>query len=67
MRSPDAIVDKNGAILIKEIDLNFTFEPIFSNLIFNENLQKELSGNIKKLARPNATRDIVEQIVKLIK
>ena len=67
MRSPDAIVDKNGAILIKEIDLNFTFEPIFSNLIFNENLQKELSGNIKKLARPNATKDIVEQIVKLIK
>ena len=66
-KNAKAIVDKNGAILIKESELDFTFEPIFSNLIFNENLQKELSENIKKLARPNATKDIVEQIVKLIK
>ena len=62
-----AIVDKKGAILIKESELNSNFEPIFSNLISNENLQKELSENIKKLAKPNATKDIVEEIVKLIK
>jgi UDP-N-acetylglucosamine--N-acetylmuramyl-(pentapeptide) pyrophosphoryl-undecaprenol N-acetylglucosamine transferase len=62
-----AIVDKNGAILIKESELDSSFEPLFSNLISNENLQKELSENIKKLAKPNATKDIVEQIVKLIK
>ena len=65
-KNAKAIVDRNGAILIKESELDFTFEPIFSNLIFNEDLQKELSENIKKLARPNATKDIVEQIVKLI-
>ena len=62
-----AIVDKNGAILIKETELDSSFEPIFSNLISNDNLQKELSENIKKLAKPNATKDIVEEIVKLIK
>ena len=62
-----AIVDKKGAIIIKETELDSSFEPIFSNLISNENLQKELSENIKKLAKPNATKDIVEQIVKLIK
>ncbi|MDN3676219.1 undecaprenyldiphospho-muramoylpentapeptide beta-N-acetylglucosaminyltransferase [Flavobacterium paronense] len=66
-KNAKAIVDKNGAILIKESELDFTFEPIFSNLIFNENLKKELSENIKKLAKPNATKDIVEQIIKLIK
>ena len=66
-KNAKAIVDKNGAIMIKESELNFTFEPIFSNLIFDENLQTELSENIKKLAKPNATKDIVEQIVKLIK
>ena len=32
----------------------------------NENLQTELSQNIKKLAKPNATKDIVEEIVKLV-
>lgn len=62
-----AIVDKKGAILIKESELDSSFEPLFSNLISNENLQKELSENIKKLAKPNATKDIVEEIVKLIK
>ena len=66
-KNAKAIVDKNGAILIKESELDATFEPIFANLIFDQNLQKELSENIKKLARPNATKDIVEQIVKLIK
>ena len=66
-KNAKAIVDKNGAIMIKENELDATFEPIFSNLIFNENLQKELSENIKKLARPNATKDIVEKIIKLIK
>lgn len=66
-KNAKAIADKNGAILIKESELDATFEPIFSNLVFNQNLQKELSENIKKLAKPNATKDIVEQIVKLIK
>ena len=66
-KNAKAIVDKNGAILIKENELEATFETVFSNLISNENLQNELSENIKKLAKPNATKDIVEQIVKLIK
>jgi UDP-N-acetylglucosamine--N-acetylmuramyl-(pentapeptide) pyrophosphoryl-undecaprenol N-acetylglucosamine transferase len=66
-KNAKAIVEKKGAILIKESELDSTFEPIFSDLVFNENLQKELSENIKKLAKPNATKDIVEQIIKLIK
>ena len=66
-KNAKAIVDKNGALLIKESELDATFEPTFANLIFDENLQKELSENIKKLAKPNATKDIVEQIIKLIK
>lgn len=65
-KNAKAIVDKKGAILIKENELDTTFEPIFSNLVFNENLQKELGENIKKLGKPNATKDIVEQIVKLV-
>ena len=62
-----AIVDKNGAILLKENELDEKFETTFSNLISDESLQKELSQNIKSLAKPNATKDIVEEIIKLIK
>jgi len=65
-KNAKAIVDKNGAILLKENELEEKFETIFSNLISDENLQKELSQNIKSLAKPNATKDIVEEIIKLI-
>ncbi len=66
-KNAKAIVDKNGALLIKESELDEKFETLFSDLISNEDLQLTLSQNIKKLARPNATKDIVEQIIKLIK
>jgi UDP-N-acetylglucosamine--N-acetylmuramyl-(pentapeptide) pyrophosphoryl-undecaprenol N-acetylglucosamine transferase len=65
-KNAKAIVDKNGALLIKESELDEKFESVFNKLIHDENLQKSLSENMKKLAKPNATKDIVEQIVKLI-
>jgi UDP-N-acetylglucosamine--N-acetylmuramyl-(pentapeptide) pyrophosphoryl-undecaprenol N-acetylglucosamine transferase len=66
-KNAKAIVDKNGALLIKESELDEKFESVFNKLIHDENLQKSLSENMKELAKPNATKDIVEQIVKLIK
>ncbi|WP_445719454.1 undecaprenyldiphospho-muramoylpentapeptide beta-N-acetylglucosaminyltransferase [Flavobacterium sp.] len=66
-KNAKAISDKSGAILIKESELENQFEAVFSDLISNESKQSELSQNIKKLALPNATKDIVEEIVKLIK
>ena len=42
------------------------FETVFSDLISNESKQLELSQNIKKIAKPNATKDIVEEIMKLV-
>lgn len=65
-KNAKAIADKNGAILLKESELDSTFETAFKELISDESLQKELSQNIKKLAKPNATKDIVEQILKLV-
>lgn len=62
-----AIADKKGALLIKESELDEKFESVFNKLIYDENLQKSLSLNMKKLAKPNATKDIVEEIIKLIK
>ena len=65
-KNAKAISDKNGAILIKESELEAQFETVFSDLISNESKQLELSQNIKKIAKPNATKDIVEEIIKLI-
>jgi UDP-N-acetylglucosamine--N-acetylmuramyl-(pentapeptide) pyrophosphoryl-undecaprenol N-acetylglucosamine transferase len=66
-KNAKSIVDKNGALMIKESELDDNFNSVFSNLVANENLQKQLSENIKKLAKVNATQDIVDEIVKLIK
>lgn len=66
-KNAKAIVDKKGAILLKENQLEEQFETVFSDFLLDENLQKELSINIKSLAKPSATKDIVEEIIKLIK
>ncbi|CAM3288363.1 undecaprenyldiphospho-muramoylpentapeptide beta-N-acetylglucosaminyltransferase [Aequorivita lipolytica] len=62
-----AITEKKAALLIKESDLDANFENQFSEVISSEEMQKMLSANIKKLAKPNATKDIVEEIEKLLK
>ncbi len=66
-KNAKSVADKNGAILIRESDLDTTFESTFSDLIASDSKQNELSQNIKKLALPNATKAIVEEILKLIK
>lgn len=66
-KNAQSVADKNGAILIRESELDTAFESIFSDLIANESKQNELSRNIKNLALPNATKAIVEEILKLIK
>ncbi len=62
-----AISEKNAALLIKESELDSKFENDFSALVSSEEKQRMLSENIKKLAKPNATKDIVEEIEKLLK
>ena len=65
-KNAKAIVDKGGAILIKETDLESEFNLVFEALAKDKGKQESLIENIKKLALPNATKDIVEEIKKLI-
>ncbi|MCZ8296152.1 MAG: undecaprenyldiphospho-muramoylpentapeptide beta-N-acetylglucosaminyltransferase [Flavobacterium sp.] len=65
-KNAKAIADKGGAVLLREDELDEKFESTFSMLLSDENWQQELCQNIKKLAKPNATRDIVEEIIKLV-
>ena len=60
-----AIVDKNAALLLKESESE-KFIEIINQLIINPELQNEFSRNIEKLALPNATKDIADEVEKLI-
>ena len=54
-KNAQSVANKNGAILIRENELDAAFESTFSDLIANENKQNELSHNCIILALPNAT------------
>ncbi len=64
-KNANAIVEKDGAILIKEGDLDVDFENNFALLNSSKEKQELLSKNIKKLALINATKDIVDEVEKL--
>lgn len=66
-KNAQAIVDKHGAILLKEKELDEQFEVVFEALLNDDGKQQSLSENIKTLAMPNATKQIVDEIIKLIK
>nr|WP_297306950.1 undecaprenyldiphospho-muramoylpentapeptide beta-N-acetylglucosaminyltransferase [uncultured Flavobacterium sp.] len=66
-KNAKSVADKNGAVLIKESELDERFESDFNKLISDEKFANNLSENLKQLAKPNATKDIVKQIVQLIK
>ncbi len=65
-KNAKAIADKGGAILLRESELN-QFQPTFSKLAGDEKWQADLSQKIKTLAKPDATRHIVDEIEKLLK
>lgn len=65
-KNAQAIVAEKGALMIKESELDTQFNTLFNSLLSNELAQRELAENIKKLAKVNATKEIVDEIEKLI-
>ena len=65
VKNAESIVGKHGAIMIEEENLS-DFQIQFEELLNNDKKQKELSRSIKKLALPNSTKEIVDEILKLI-
>lgn len=65
-KNAQAVANKDAAIVIPERELKFKFDILFENLIKNPENQAKLGENIKKMALPNATESIIEEIEKLI-
>lgn len=65
-KNAQSLVYKNAAIMVKETELDEKFGTVFSDLVNNEPLSRKLGVNIKKLAMPNATKEIVDEIEKLL-
>ncbi|MBT1704141.1 undecaprenyldiphospho-muramoylpentapeptide beta-N-acetylglucosaminyltransferase [Chryseosolibacter indicus] len=61
-----ALVEKDAALMIADKDAREVLIDEALRLLFDENRCNKLSQNIEKLARPNATADIVSEIEKII-
>ncbi|WP_304197903.1 undecaprenyldiphospho-muramoylpentapeptide beta-N-acetylglucosaminyltransferase [Flavobacterium alvei] len=66
-KNAKSIVNQKGALMLKESELESQFSIVFEALLKDSGKQELLSKNIKQLALPNATKQIVDEIVKLIK
>ena len=64
-KNAEALVSKEAALMLKEIELDEKFETTFLEVMNSEKLQESLGSNIKKMAMPKATEHIVNEIEKL--
>jgi UDP-N-acetylglucosamine--N-acetylmuramyl-(pentapeptide) pyrophosphoryl-undecaprenol N-acetylglucosamine transferase len=62
-----ALVDKDAALMVADKDAKSKLVDEALKLLFDEQRAKKLSENIIRLAKPNATEDIVTEIEKLIR
>ena len=65
-KNAQSLVEKDAAIMVRETELDEKFESVFLELIRNKDLRGKLGANIKNLAMPNATKEIVNEIEKLL-
>lgn len=61
-----ALVNKDAAILIKDVEAREKLIPAVLELMVDESKCSELSKNIEALGKPNATSDIVDTIEAII-
>ncbi len=62
-----ALIDKDAAVLVRDDKTEIEMMQKAMALLSDEQKLKTLSENIGKLARPNATKDIVDELHKLLK
>jgi UDP-N-acetylglucosamine--N-acetylmuramyl-(pentapeptide) pyrophosphoryl-undecaprenol N-acetylglucosamine transferase len=65
-RNAEALGNRDAALMIAEKDLKTSFEKDFKALFLSADRRKTLGTNIRKLAIPDATERIVDEIEKLL-
>jgi len=56
------LVEKNAARMVKDAEMQEKFWNTLSEICENENIRKEMSDNLKYFAKPNAAKEIVDEI-----
>ncbi|MEQ9286170.1 MAG: undecaprenyldiphospho-muramoylpentapeptide beta-N-acetylglucosaminyltransferase [Cyclobacteriaceae bacterium] len=65
-KNAEALVSKDAAIMVKDSQAREQLVSTALGLINDEQRKETLSANIKKMGRPNAAKDIANEILKMI-
>ncbi|KQR95698.1 UDP-N-acetylglucosamine--N-acetylmuramyl-(pentapeptide) pyrophosphoryl-undecaprenol N-acetylglucosamine transferase [Chryseobacterium sp. Leaf180] len=60
------LVEKNAARMVKDSEMQDKFWSTLSEICESESVRKEMSDNLKYFAKPNAAKEIVDEIFKII-
>lgn len=66
LHNAQALVKEKAALLLQEKELEKNFKDCFSKWINDSSLQHEVQANLKRLAKPEATKAIVNEIQELL-
>lgn len=62
-----ALVEKDAAVMLTDSMIDFQLFPVAFKTVLNTELCQLMTTNIKTLAKPDATKTIVDEVEKLIK
>ncbi|MCB9195986.1 MAG: undecaprenyldiphospho-muramoylpentapeptide beta-N-acetylglucosaminyltransferase [Flavobacteriales bacterium] len=65
-KNAKSLVDKNAALLVKDVESQAKLVPEILSLLNNEAKMEELSMNIAALGKPNAAEEICNEVMKII-
>lgn len=60
------LVEKNAARMVKDSEMQEKFWNTLTEICENENVRKDMSDNLKYFAKPDAAKEIVDEIFKVI-
>lgn len=66
-RNARAMVEKEAALMLTEAELESGFEPLMTALLTETGRMGQMGANLRAQARPDATRQIVDEIEKILK
>jgi UDP-N-acetylglucosamine--N-acetylmuramyl-(pentapeptide) pyrophosphoryl-undecaprenol N-acetylglucosamine transferase len=66
-KNAKALVDKGAALMVRDEEINEKLFPLAFEVVNDKNKCSALSKEIKELAKPEATKTIVDQVEKLLK
>lgn len=65
-KNAEALVKENAALMVKDVVANEELVPTVLSLMHDESRLEQMGENIKKLGKPNATKDIVDEVFKIL-